>query len=104
MLCFGAVLREYKNEATDVFASHPRLAAELEFDLRWVSKLLTVQDVEGCVMLYRKPLGAVNQSPVNMLKTPAAKMFSAHRMAVSPQVQFTALLNRCSPPGFDALP
>merc|ERR1711957_149892 len=69
MLCFGAVLREYKNEATDVFASHPRLAAELEFDLR-------------------KPLGAVNQSPVNMLKTPAAKMFSARRVAVSPQVIF----------------
>ena len=39
MLCFGAVLREYKNEATDVFASHPRLAAELEFDLRWVFKV-----------------------------------------------------------------
>eukprot|EP00658_Telonema_sp_P-2_P014888 TRINITY_DN15683_c0_g1_i23.p1 TRINITY_DN15683_c0_g1~~TRINITY_DN15683_c0_g1_i23.p1 ORF type:complete len:1065 (+),score=140.94 TRINITY_DN15683_c0_g1_i23:239-3433(+) len=67
MTCFGAVLREYRQEATDVLASHPRLSAELAFD-------------------FRKPLGP-SSSPVNMMKTPAPK--SIHRCrSMTPKVMF----------------
>ena len=72
MTCFGALLREYRHEAAEVLISHPRLAAELEFDLR-------------------KPLGPSAASPVNMMKTPAPKIGSIHRRrSMTPKSVFAA--------------
>jgi len=75
MHCLQQILKEYKSEAADLFAADPRLASEIEYDLR-------------------RPLTPMAGNVSTPLSMSAAKGSSARRRQSAP-----ASLGRCVTPG-----